>query len=664
MRRLALLVSAAALALPAAALAHATLERSTPRDGAVVATAPAAVRLLFDDVVQPAGGDAVVRNDGGSSVLSGAARVARGGHVLVLPLRRPLRPGDYSVRWRVLSDDGHFVSGVLAFSVGTGTAPARSVLSAGSGGPSAGDVLARWLLFAGLLVGVGAVVFFYGVLRGERRAAGARFSILLIAAAALFVAGAEELAHHEGWSTRFGAALHAGLVAAVCGAALAALSFAYPRLRAAAAACVLALVAVPSVAGHALDPGRPWPNLVADLLHVAAAAVWTGGLVSVLVLLPVVRRDAVAPALRRLSALALGSVVVLGATGVTRAWWEVGALRHLWDTGYGRALLVKTVLLAGLVAIGWLNRRRLRLERLRRTVPVELVLLGGLVVAVAFLTQLRPGRDVPRAAAAPVAAPAQTVQLPPPPPRGALVLAREDGSLAVALAVQPQIVTATVLAPSGGGARGLDVAFALPGRAPVGASSCGTGCYRAALPVQGEVRVLVGGKAVVFRLPRRAEPAAALVRRATRAFERLRSVAYVERLASGPRNRIVTTWRLAAPDRLAYTISGGSRAVAIGSRRWDKQPGGRWIFSSISPLALPSPAWGTTATNARLLARNGHVDVVSWANPDIPAWFTVRFDRRTLRPITLQMIAAAHFMHHRYLSFNRPLGIRPPRASR
>jgi putative copper export protein len=473
------------------------------------------------------------------------------------------------------------------------------------------------------------------------------------------VAGAAQLVHHGGWSTRFGAALHAGLVCALCTATLAALSLAYARVRALAAACAVGLVAVPSVAGHALDAGRPRVSVVVDVLHVAAAAAWTGGLVSMLVLLPAVRRDAVAPALRRLSALALASVVVLGATGVFRAWYEVGALGRLWDTGYGFSLLVKTALLGVLAAIGWVNRRRLRLERLRLAVPVELVLLAGVVVAVSFLTQLRPGRDVSRAAAAPAASSAETQ--PPPPPRGALVFAREDGSLAVALAVQPRTVTATILAPTGGGASGLDVAFAAPGHTAVPASSCGPGCYRAALAARGRVRVLIAGTPLDFRLPRRAVRAAALVRRATRTFAHLRSVVYVERLASSPTDRIVTTWKLEAPDKLAYTIRGGASAVAIGARRWDRQPGGRWIFSSISPLDLPAPPWGTTATNAHLLARSGRVDVVSWANPEIPAWFTARFDRRTLRPISLQMTAAAHFMRHRYVSFNRPLGIRQPR---
>ena len=41
----------------------------------------------------------------------------------------------------------------------------------------------------------------------------------------------------------------------------------------------LALLPLPSVGGHALDPGRPRVEVGVDLLHLAAAAVWTGGLV-------------------------------------------------------------------------------------------------------------------------------------------------------------------------------------------------------------------------------------------------------------------------------------------------------------------------------------------------------------------------------------------------
>jgi len=48
----------------------------------------------------------------------------------------------------------------------------------------------------------------------------------------------------------------------------------------------------------------------------------------------------------------------------------------------------------------------------------------------------------------------------------------------------------------------------------------------------------------------------------------------------------------------------------------------------------------------------------------VPAWFTVRFDRRQLLPQTLEMTATAHFMHHRYSGFDAPRRIFPPKQQR
>jgi hypothetical protein len=53
--------------------------------------------------------------------------------------------------------------------------------------------------------------------------------------------------------------------------------------------------------------------------------------------------------------------------------------------------------------------------------------------------------------------------------------------------------------------------------------------------------------------------------------------------------------------------------------------------------------------------------VVSFANPSTPAWFTAWIDQETYRPLQLRMTAAAHFMFHRYLTFDEPLTIAAPR---
>src|SRR5437763_4232548 len=211
-------------------------------------------------------------------------------------------------------------------------------------------------------------------------------------------------------------------IVAAIGALLAAVAPVYPVVEPAAFAAAIVMLPGPSIAGHALDRGRSPIEVVDDVLHVAAASVWLGGLVA----LGLALRTAGTAPLRRFSNVAIVSVAVLGATGVVRALSELSAVNQLWTTGYGRALLVKTGLLAVLVALGWINRYRLvprhDLSGLRRTVPAELLLLAGLVVAVALLTDLRPGRD--RVAAAAIA----TVKGPPPlPPPQMVVQAGEAG---------------------------------------------------------------------------------------------------------------------------------------------------------------------------------------------------------------------------------------------
>src|SRR5262249_5492578 len=182
-----------------------------------------------------------------------------------------------------------------------------------------------------------------------------------------------------------------------------------------------------------------------------------------------------AAVVRRVSAAALASVAALGATGVIRAYYELDAVHELWTTGYGQALLVKTGLLACLVGLGWINRTPLvrlirrggAFVRLRRNVTAELVLLAGPVGAVAVLVQLPPGKLSALAARTSQQVAAGPPELPPAPPDGALVLARRAGTLAVGLAVErppDATLTASVLAPSGGGFSGLPVAFRLGGQ--------------------------------------------------------------------------------------------------------------------------------------------------------------------------------------------------------
>jgi copper transport protein len=614
----------------------------------VLDKAPKRVEVVFDDTVRVASGNAAIENGSRVSVLASAATVR--GHVLTLPLRSGLRDGDYTARWSIVSDDGHREQGVLAFAVGAGRAPPQAVLGANA---SLGwwDILLRTLYFGGILIGGGAAAF--GLL--ARTVLGPRLlrplaQLIFFALLAAFL-GASGLAHGAVPGTRFALVVRIAVVVSLAGGVAAALSPLYDRLLYVAGGCALALLAAPALAGHALD--RDQTKLISvpvDLAHVTSAAVWFGGLVSLVFVVPSASADAAERSrlVRRFSTAALTSVCVLALSGLGRALTELHNVSQVWSTTYGRALIVKSAIVVPLLGLGWLNRTLLldAFARLRRSAMLEAVLLLAIVVAVGVLTELRPGVSRPANAAA--APPLQAAQPPVLPPRDAVVDARALGNLAVALARRPGKATVTLLGPDGTGVNGRDVR--IDGHA---ATACGSGCYQGSAGA-GPVRVTVGTRTVSFTLPSRAPDGTALLRAVTHAFRSVRTVVFDEHLSSSATGGILTRFTLVAPNRLKYQTRGGASAIVVGGRRWDRNgPGQPFVESPQTPLDVLQPYW-TTASNVHEIAPG----VLTFLDRSLPGWFRMQV-RETL-PHVIHMTAAAHFMTERYVGFDEPVVVSPP----
>lgn len=263
----------------------------------------------------------------------------------------------------------------------------------------------------------------------------------------------------------------------------------------------------------------------------------------------------------------------------------------------------------------------------------------------------------------------------PSPPANATVFSRQLGNNAVALAVVPEQdgllrVQASVIGTQGNGVSGLPLAFTLAGSRKV-AGSCGAGCYRATFrprkaPRTVDVELPGAGAPWHVALPAVWPPrgATALIRRAGAVWRGLHSLSYSETLGSGTGPVTVSTWRIGAPDRLAYEVRHGGEGIVIGSRRWDRAPGSKtWQASAQTPLRQPVPFW-VSVTRAHVLgnltyARRAAVRV-SFFDPDSRAWFTLVLDRRTLHTLDSRMVTNAHFMHDVYGSFNTTPAIVPP----
>ena len=102
------------------AWSHAFLERAEPRVGSTVKAAPSQVRVWFSEALEPAFSTIEVVNQAGERVDRGPARVDVASPAMLQVPLKPLAPGTYCVKWRVLSVDTHVTEGDFTFRVSEG----------------------------------------------------------------------------------------------------------------------------------------------------------------------------------------------------------------------------------------------------------------------------------------------------------------------------------------------------------------------------------------------------------------------------------------------------------------------------------------------------------------------------------------------------------------
>lgn len=96
------------------ALAHDQLIGSNPKNGAQLDKQPEWLELEFSGNIQEVGTEIQV-NHNGKDVSAG--EIAVEGRKVTSALPDDLEPGDYEVVWRVVSEDGHPVSGTVKFTI-------------------------------------------------------------------------------------------------------------------------------------------------------------------------------------------------------------------------------------------------------------------------------------------------------------------------------------------------------------------------------------------------------------------------------------------------------------------------------------------------------------------------------------------------------------------
>lgn len=416
---MALLAGAGVLLRAPGAGAHALLSSSVPADGEQVAEAPDQVALNFTEEPEPDLSEVEVLDASGAVVSSGPARPSSGDpKQLVVPVG-DLPEGVYTVTWRTVSRvDGHATAGAFAFGVGVSPEGAAVVAPRVEEPPvSPMEVAGRWLLLGGLglLVGggwVGALAFARpprGVLLLMSVAwAAAAVGLVILAVGQWQAAG---VGVGRLLATPIGRAivLRSAAVVVVGLAVVVAVRLAVVARGALVLAGIVAAAGalVHVAAGHAGAAERPLLDIATQWVHVVAGGVWLGGLGALLAGVRGEPDDTKARAVRRFSTAAGVAIFVVAGTGLVRALDEIPSWSALFSSAYGRLVIVKSALLAGLGGLGARNRYRnvpraaRTLSGLRRVSRGELTLAVAVVGAAALMASVSPPYEGAAGRAAP-----------------------------------------------------------------------------------------------------------------------------------------------------------------------------------------------------------------------------------------------------------------------
>jgi copper transport protein len=406
------------LCLATGVSAHASLVAAEPGDGIVLAAAPKTIQLRFNESVTPA----VISLIDAEGKTRDDATVRAIDQTIIITPPSNLPRGTQVVSYRVISQDGHSVSGSLVFSIGT---PTGTTVAMQSGRAVAVLIwLARIGVYLGLFVGIGGAFFtnWIAPTRAASRVIDAALWLgLFSAAASLGLQGLDVLGLTLGdlatpapwwtaWATSLGPSLLIAAVAMVVGiVAQRSASVNVTRMLSALAMAGVGLSL--ALSGHAATAPPQWLTRPTVFLHGLGVAFWVGALVP---LAAMARRQdgALLPALHRFSRLAVPVVGVLVLTGLVLAIIQLRVFPDLIETRYGLILSIKTALVVALLGLAALNRFRLtpmlarhpqQTRALVRSILFECVVVAAILAVVAGWRFTPPPRALAAAIHPPLA---------------------------------------------------------------------------------------------------------------------------------------------------------------------------------------------------------------------------------------------------------------------
>jgi copper transport protein len=400
---------------PSMLMAHASLIKSLPPSNSVSVDSPKEISLTFNERLEDSLYYIKVINDEGQSVTSKQALLDKRRTTVTLELPK-LTDGTYVTTYHIISADGHPIEGSYLFTVGSTVGDNTFIANGGSqlDHSFSWDMsMQEWLLslsrvfyYLALLILIGWVMWSAATSKMDLNVQHI-FQKWLVGILRVFVialiflvfyhyqeligdGGAAALLHLF-VETSIGVSWLASFILALSG------FFILQRKLWIDLLWIAGMIAMKCLNGHAMAFKPVGWTLLLDALHIAAAALWVGGLAVSLVLWR--NKTFLTLWLPQFSRAALTSIIVLILTGSMTTWLYLPKLTYVMYSQWGTFLLIKVGLVLCVAFTGFWIRRHMKKRDIPGHAPsdvlskwfkVDLILMVAVVSIVGLLTYAAP----------------------------------------------------------------------------------------------------------------------------------------------------------------------------------------------------------------------------------------------------------------------------------
>lgn len=386
------------LSFPNGASAHAVLEKASPAQDSHLQSSPKEIILLFNERIENKLYSIKVFDSNGEDV-SKSNTVLSVDQKQVSQTLPALANGHYTISYSVISADGHPIKGSYLITVGDVSNEVENVIVDQGSIEGLEEFLTyviRTFYYVFLLLVSGWILWgtFYKapVEMGTNHQKWARYLLVFFLIASIGMGATQVTGLIETWDwiqlfslltdTTFGLAWVTSILLSILG------FFILFRRSWLDRGWVVLILATKSVNGHAFAHEPQILSVAIDLIHLLAAAIWSGGLFYILLYW-----KKQSDILVKFSKAALISIIVLTITGVASTLIYLPKINYLFYTQWGILLLVKIILVVFVTIVGGLVRFYLRKKqdgKIGTLLKVDFSLMIGILCIVGIFTFLSP----------------------------------------------------------------------------------------------------------------------------------------------------------------------------------------------------------------------------------------------------------------------------------